>query len=857
VALSAPGIGSNLDINSIISQLMAVESRPLTRLAMQEASFQSKLTALGSLKGALSTFQGAASGLNNLSKFQSMSASSSDGSIATASATSKASPGSYSVHVSQLSQAQTLVSSGRASSTATIGTGTATTLSFQFGAIDGGTFVSTSSKLSSGTAANGIPANALTINGTTITTDSSVTSAKLLAEKINLAASNTGVTATAAATDSGAMGAFTTIGGDPTYSLDVGGVNIISGAAAGTDAAAIDARLADTTVAGNLSAAGISFTGTAANGDLRFTRADGSNIAIQESGAGATGGFTATVGIGKTVTHTSSVSLSAASAITVGGANPGAAGFVAGVQPNTYSGASFTQNPDIAGGKITIDATNNTLQGIRDAINNAKIGVTATIVADGSSNPYRLVITSDKTGANSSMKISASGDAAVGNLLAYDPAGTQNMLQTSVAQDSMLSVNGVAIRSAKTEISDAIQGVTLNLSKTGSTTVNIARDTIPITDAVKGFVKAYNDLNKTLSNLTAYNPETRQGATLVGDSTVRSIQSGMRRLLSAEIGNAAGNLKHLSEIGVSFQKDGTLALDSSKLQKAVTDNIDDIGALFATFGKSSDSLVSFKSSSTATKPGAYEVFVTALATQGKTVGSDPAALSITQGVNDQLSVTINGVSATLVLTAGDYTLDSLTSHLQSAINGNSTLSDAGAAVAVSADANGILTITSNTYGSASRVGLSGSAADALLGAGRVSTGGTDITGTIGGAAATGSGQDLIGAAGSPVDGLRLTITGGPENAARGTLNFSHGYAQQLSRLVDSYLGTSGRLTSRTEGLNSSIKDLGRQRDAISRQLEAVEKRYRAQFTALDAMISSMNQTSQYLSQQLANLPKIE
>ena len=654
MGLSSPGIGSNLDINSIISQLMSVESRPLRHLATKQASYQAKLTALGSLKSALGSFQTTVNNLAKSEKFLSMSVSSSAADVLKASAGNTAAAGSYSINISQLAQAQTLVAAGQASTTATIGSGTATTIQFQFGSDDG---------------------------------------------------------------------------------------------------------------------------------------------------------------------------------------------------------VTFTENAELTGGTITIDSSNNSLQGIRDAINKASIGVTATIVSDGSTNPHRLVITSDKTGAASSMKITVNGEVTLGDLLSYDPVGIKNLTQTSAAQDALLSVDGISISSTTNEIREAIQGVTLNALTTGSSTVSVTRDTASITSSVNDFVKAYNDLSKTLGNLTAYDPETRQGGALLGDSTVRSVQTRLRNVLNTMLDNAGG-LQHLSDIGVSFQKDGTLSVDSTRLQNAIDKNVDDIAALFATMGKATDSLVNFKSSSAATKPGEYEIFVTSLATQGKTVGSDPATLTITQGVNDQLSATINGVSATLTLTAGNYTIDSLVTHLQSAINGNATLSDAGAAVTVSADANGILTITSNTYGSASRASFSDSAADALLGTARATTGGTDIAGTIGGMQATGSGQDLIGATGSAVEGLRLTITGGAENASRGTLNFSHGYAQQLSQLVDAYLGTSGLLTSRTEGLNSSIKDLGRQRDAVNRQLEMVEKRYRAQFTALDMMISSMNQTSTYLAQQLANLPKI-
>ncbi len=654
MALSAPGIGSNLDINSIISQLMAVESRPLQNLAKKEASHQAKLSAFGSLQGALGTFQTAVNDLGKNSKFQSMSVSSSDAKIFTATGGGSPAAGSYNVEITELAQAQSLAATGQASTTATIGSGAATTIRFQFG---------------------------------------------------------------------------------------------------------------------------------------------------------------------------------------------------------TASESSFTENPDLAGGTVTIDSSNNSLQGLRDAINKAKLGVTATLVSDGSTSPHRLVLTSDKTGAASSMKITVDGEAALADLLAYDPAGTKSLQQTSAAQDAELTVNGIAVRSATNEIKDAIQGITLTAVTTGTAKVSASRDTASVTGAVNAFVKAYNDLNKTLSTLTAYDPDTQQAGPLVGDSTVRSIQAGIRGMLNAAPDNA-GNLKHLSEIGVAFQKDGTLAVDSSKLQKAIDNNIDDIAALFATMGKATDSLVGFEGASAKTKAGEYEVFVTSLATQGKLAGSTPAALSIQDNVNDSLTVTINGVTANVQLTAGNYTVASLVSHLQSTINGTKAFSDAGAAVTVSADA-GKITVTSNRYGSESKVEMSGTAADALFGADRAATTGTDVQGTIGGAPATGSGQELKGATGTAAEGLRMLITGGAENASRGTIAFSYGFAHQLSEWINNYLGSDGLIKARTDGLNASIKGLDQQRDSIGRRLEQVEQRYRAQFTALDVMISSMNQTSSYLAQQLANLPKIE
>lgn len=663
MGLSAPGLGSSLDVNSIISQLMAAESRPLTQLAKKEAGQQAKLTALGSLKSALSSFQTIIDDLSKLSKFQAMGVTTSDATILKATATTSAASGSYNINVSQMAQAHTLVASGRASTTATIGTGTATTVRIQFGTV--------------------------------------------------------------------------TQSGDP-----------------------------------------------------------------------------------------------------------------------EAPDASFEENSKIAGGTLTIDSTNNSLQGIRDAINKANLGVTATIVSDGSASPHRLVLTSNKSGEAGSMKITVEGEAAIGDLLSYDPAGTKKMQQTSAAQDALLTVNGVDIRSDKNDVTGAVQGVTLNVLKTGTSTINVTRDTAAITTSINAFIKAYNDLTKTLSDFTAYNPETRKGGVLIGDSTVRSIQTGMRNMLNKALDNPGG-MRHLSDAGISFQKDGTLSVDSTKLQNAISNSPDEISALFATVGKTTDSLVDFKKASSATKPGQYDVFVTALATQGKVTGSAPAALSITQGVNDKFSVKINGVTASITLTAGNYTIDSLVAHLRSTINGNSAFSKAGIAVSVSADASGHLTVTSNSYGSTSKIEINGTGANDLLGAGRTSTAGTDIQGSIGGRPASGSGQELVGASGTDVDGLRLLIADGAENASRGTITFSYGYANQLSQLMSAFLGSDGLITSRTDGINRTLKDLNKQRESVSRRLGQVEQRYRAQFTALDTMISSMNQTSSFLTQQLNNLPNIK
>ncbi len=377
-----------LDVPTLVSQLMAVERRPIDTLNTQITSYQTKISSFGTLSGLVSSFQTAAQNLGTT--LQKLAATPSDPSVFSAAAGSTAVPGNYTVEVSKLAQSQSLVAAGQASSTAAIGNGTATTVTFDFGTIGGGTLT------------NGV-----------------------------------------------------------------------------------------------------------------------------------------------------------------------------------YSGAAFTSNGN-GTASITIDSTNNTLEGIRDAINSAAMGVTATIVNDGSGTPYRLALTSGSSGASNSMKITTSGgDGSIGSLLGYDPAGTQNLTQTIAAQNADLTVNGIAITSASNTVSEAIQGVTLTLTNTTAApaSLTVARDTTAINTAASGFVEAYNALASQIKSRSAYATNGSTGGALAGDGTLRVMQDQLRGIFNTPA--SGGTLTSLAEVGIAFQKDGSLSLDSSKLNSAISANFSDVTNLFS------------------------------------------------------------------------------------------------------------------------------------------------------------------------------------------------------------------------------------------------------------------------------------
>jgi len=241
-----------------------------------------------------------------------------------------------------------------------------------------------------------------------------------------------------------------------------------------------------------------------------------------------------------------------------------------------YSGATFT-SAGSSTHSITIDSSNNTLEGIRDAINAASMGVTATIINDGGSSPYRLALSSDTTGLNQSVKITTDGaDSAINTLLANNPAGTQNLTQTVAAQNANFTVNGVAISKTSNNVTDAIQGVSLTLGKitASDATLTVARDTSAVSTAVSDFVTAYNDLYSSMKNSFAY----KSGSALAGDASLRSLQTQMREIASTSV--SSGTLTNLSDVGITFKTDGTMQQDSAKLTSAMTSNFNDVANLF-------------------------------------------------------------------------------------------------------------------------------------------------------------------------------------------------------------------------------------------------------------------------------------
>ncbi len=223
---------------------------------------------------------------------------------------------------------------------------------------------------------------------------------------------------------------------------------------------------------------------------------------------------------------------------------------------------------------VTVSATN-TLSDIANAINGSTSnpGVTATIV--NGANGQQLMLSSSKTGVANGFSISASSDSSAG---LASLATTLNTPGSNEALDAKLTVDGIPVTSATNTVTGMMDGVTLNLTSTGTNTLTVAQDNTAATNAIQGFVDAYNSYVSTTSQLSSYDTSTGAAGVLLGDTTLTSVQRQINSVLSNSVkGNSVGTLANL---GITRNADGTLSLDSDKLSTALQSNASAVKNLF-------------------------------------------------------------------------------------------------------------------------------------------------------------------------------------------------------------------------------------------------------------------------------------
>ncbi len=267
------------------------------------------------------------------------------------------------------------------------------------------------------------------------------------------------------------------------------------------------------------------------------------------------------------------------------------------IELGTYTGeptpTGFTPKAGATPVTVTIGSGDTSLESVRDKINAAGAGVTATIVKDA--NGARISLRSSTTGAENGFRITAAegtddGVATDGlSALAFDAsavAGSQ-MTRTENAANAKALVNGIAVESTTNTLDGVADGMTLTLlaETTAAVNLDVADDTEGVKKAVTTFVSAFNDLAGYIRDQTKYDPDTKKGGALQGDRTLLGLQSALRGVIN-EGSTASTKYERLSDIGITMQADGKLGVDDTKLTAAV-DNRAELRKLFAADGATS------------------------------------------------------------------------------------------------------------------------------------------------------------------------------------------------------------------------------------------------------------------------------
>lgn len=229
----------------------------------------------------------------------------------------------------------------------------------------------------------------------------------------------------------------------------------------------------------------------------------------------------------------------------------------------------------------TITPTSYTVAGLVEAINNANIsGVSATITNLGTSAApdyqIRIVNTTDTA---ATITLSAGNDF------------TGLAFTSDDAVAGSLTINGTTVSRSSNTITDLVPGLTINLVGTGNSTITVTQDNSALSSKISGFVTAFNALDKSLKDISSYDATAKKGAALYGDSAINSLRREIRSIITSTLGvDSATSYNRLSQVGINFKTDGTLSLDSTTLNTAISGNFNKVAKLFSGTGVSTDSL---------------------------------------------------------------------------------------------------------------------------------------------------------------------------------------------------------------------------------------------------------------------------
>ncbi|WP_049721819.1 flagellar filament capping protein FliD [Gilvimarinus polysaccharolyticus] len=515
---------------------------------------------------------------------------------------------------------------------------------------------------------------------------------------------------------------------------------------------------------------------------------------------------------------------------------------------------TFAVDAEKTGASIIIDETNNTLAGLRDAINGADIGVQASVVSDGGQ--YRLLLTSP-SGATNELEISVAEDGNIAGLsdFAFTEV-SQSLTQQQEGLNARLRVNGLQVERDSNNINDVIQGLEFDIfsaSVTETVSISISADRSLAETGVRDFVAAYNTFLAETEKLVGYNEDSAEYGSLRNDSLANNLVDSVRNFIGAAVPGIGDGFTNLANLGIQTKLDGTLEINedperaNTNFTAAMGANFDLVKALFTPSVSSDSSKIEVTGFSAQTSPGDYEVVITQHATKGELTGTAAAGFPLdTTGKDYSFDIAVNGVDASITLPDGVIynSLADVATEIQSLINLDANIQQSRSLVSVTVDG-GALSFVSDTYGKDSKIAIKAVGADtADLGL-QVATGtnGLDVAGTVDGVAAFGFGNVLLPAINTNAEGLKFIIKDGATTA---NINFSRGFAGGMSSLINNYLDTKGLIAERETKFETDRVDIADDRTEVERRSDAYRARLESQFLAMELIVNNLNNTKSFL-----------
>lgn len=523
---------------------------------------------------------------------------------------------------------------------------------------------------------------------------------------------------------------------------------------------------------------------------------------------------------------------------------------------------------------ITIDSSNNTLNGLVDAINDSNAGVSASVIVDpsGGGNSHRILLSAKDTGAENAISVTnnlaASGGSAT--QITFDfGSPVQEATDATVTLGS--GAGAIQVSSSTNQFDDLISGVRidlLNATDGDEVTVSVRQDSEAAVTGVQNFVDAFNSFNSQLSELTKFDAGSGEGALLIGNRSAINLQQKIRTAVLDSVAGVSSDANRLSSVGVSVTDQGTLTFNPSKLRSILNGQVDGVGGeelkgLFASQASSTNAGVRFvlASARTVASEDPYQVDITQAAERAEVTATNAIAGSVViDSSNRALTLSVDGAEATINLTEGTFTAAELADNLESAINQSSEFSGRTVRVGVSSDK---ITLASEAYGSTSAIVVqSGTALTDLGFAGGEADVGQDVEGSfiVNGQTelATGRGRILTGDENNEnTADLKVEVTLDASQVVAGAeadLTVTRGVAANLDKVIgDLVAAETGLFSTLDDGFDSELESL---RTAFSRQeslFNSQQEQLISQFVALETAMSQLQSTSSFLNSQLGTV----